>query len=194
MPSSRPGARPGPGSKPWCAVEGRRWAIEDAFETAKTELGLAHNETRSWHGWHRHVSLVMLAFALMAAVRHRANQPPPPKTKKGLAKPRSDPLVGSGDPACGDALGPAAHPARSRHRLVGVAPRSPGRRTRRSHQTKIATVVLGGATANQARRMGNRPKWPMSAYIASPPVTAKNTAPSTAKLTFRGVCRTKPTA
>jgi SRSO17 transposase len=60
-------------------VEGRRWAIEDAFETAKTELGLAHNETRSWHGWHRHVSLVMLAFAMMAAVRHRANQVPPPK-------------------------------------------------------------------------------------------------------------------
>jgi SRSO17 transposase len=52
-----------------------------AFETAKTELGLAHNETRSWHGWHRHVSLVMLAFALMAAVRHHANQRPPPKTR-----------------------------------------------------------------------------------------------------------------
>src|SRR5919199_1672300 len=62
-------------------VEGCRWAIEDAFETAKTELGLAHNETRSWHGWHRHVSLVMLAFAMMAAVRQRANQGPPPKTK-----------------------------------------------------------------------------------------------------------------
>ena len=31
-------------------VEGGRWAIEDAFETAKTELGLDHNETRSWHG------------------------------------------------------------------------------------------------------------------------------------------------
>jgi SRSO17 transposase len=61
------------------AVEGRRWAVEDAFETAKTELGLAHNETRSWHGWHRHVSLVMLAFAMMAAVRHRANSLPPPK-------------------------------------------------------------------------------------------------------------------
>jgi SRSO17 transposase len=27
------------------AVEGRRWAIEDAFETAKDELGLDHNET-----------------------------------------------------------------------------------------------------------------------------------------------------
>jgi SRSO17 transposase len=66
------------------AVEGRRWAIEDAFETAKTELGLDHNETRSWHGWHRHVSLVMLAFAMMAAVRHRANQAPPPKTKNRI--------------------------------------------------------------------------------------------------------------
>jgi SRSO17 transposase len=35
-------------------VEGCRWAIEDGFESAKTELGLDHNETRSWHGWHRH--------------------------------------------------------------------------------------------------------------------------------------------
>jgi len=61
-------------------VEGRRWAIEDSFETAKNELGLDHNETRSWHGWHRHVSLVMLAFAMMAVIRHRANSATPPKT------------------------------------------------------------------------------------------------------------------
>jgi SRSO17 transposase len=62
-------------------VEGRRWAIENAFETAKTELGLDHNETRSWHGWHRHVSLVMLAFALLTVIRHRANTTsPPPKS------------------------------------------------------------------------------------------------------------------
>ncbi len=54
-------------------VEGCRWAIEDSFETAKNELGLDHNETRSWHGWHRHVSLVMLAFAMTATIRHRAN-------------------------------------------------------------------------------------------------------------------------
>lgn len=62
------------------AVEGHRWAIEDGFETAKNELGLDHNETRSWHGWHRHVSLVMLAFAMMAAIRHQANLPTPQKT------------------------------------------------------------------------------------------------------------------
>ena len=63
-------------------IEGHRWAIEDSFETAKNEFGLDHNETRSWHGWHRHVSLVMLAFAMMAAIRHRANAMPPPKTKR----------------------------------------------------------------------------------------------------------------
>ena len=61
------------------AVEGRRWAIEDGFETAKNELGLDHNETRSWHGWHRHVSLVMLAFAMLAVIRHKANAMTLPK-------------------------------------------------------------------------------------------------------------------
>lgn len=61
------------------SVEGHRWAIEDSFEAAKNELGLDHNESRSWHGWHRHVSLVMLAFAMMAVIRHRANVTPLPK-------------------------------------------------------------------------------------------------------------------
>ena len=63
-------------------VEGQRWSIEDSFETAKNALGLAHNETRSWHGWHRHVALVMLAFTMMATVRHHANTATPPKTKR----------------------------------------------------------------------------------------------------------------
>jgi len=73
------------------SVEGHRWAIEDSFETAKNELGLDHNETRSWHGWHRHVSLVMLAFTMMAVIRHHANAGPPlKKTLPRLpAKPRS---------------------------------------------------------------------------------------------------------
>jgi len=69
-------------------VEGHRWAIEDSFETAKNELGLDHNETRSWHGWHRHVSLVMLAFAMMAVIRHRANISAPPKTQRRVATQR----------------------------------------------------------------------------------------------------------
>ena len=61
------------------SVEGCRWAIEDSFEAAKNELGLDHNETRSWHGWHRHVSLVMLAFAMMAVIRYQANVGAPKK-------------------------------------------------------------------------------------------------------------------
>jgi SRSO17 transposase len=67
-------------------VEGHRWAIEDSFETAKNELGLDHNETRSWHGWHRHVALVMLAFAMTAAIRHHANLSTPPKTKAWIKR------------------------------------------------------------------------------------------------------------
>jgi SRSO17 transposase len=70
-------------------VEGHRWAIEDSFETTKNELGLDHNETRSWQGWHRHVSLVMLAFAMMATIRHHANKTPPPKRNPPKASRKS---------------------------------------------------------------------------------------------------------
>lgn len=62
-------------------VEGTRWRVEEGFETTKGELGLDHNESRSWHGWHRHVSLVMLAYAVMATVRSQVNAIMPKKTK-----------------------------------------------------------------------------------------------------------------
>ena len=68
------------------AVEGKRWAVEDAFETAKTELGLDHNETRPWHGWHRHASLLTLAFAVHAVTAHRADaasEQTPPRASRG---------------------------------------------------------------------------------------------------------------
>ena len=41
-------------------VAGRRWLVEECFEAAKQEVGLADYEVRSWHGWHRHVTLAML--------------------------------------------------------------------------------------------------------------------------------------
>ena len=75
---------------PPVAVEGQRWAIEDGFETAKTAPGLDHNETRSWHGWHRHVSLVMRAFAMMASVRHHAN-PAEPRSGSRAPAPQKTP-------------------------------------------------------------------------------------------------------
>jgi SRSO17 transposase len=102
------------------AVEGRRWAIEDAFETAKTELGLDHDETRSWHGWHRHVSLVMLAFAMLAAIRLRANAPPPPKTLITLTRTRRASSAGRSRKS-------AASPCASRSDASGQPASSPGR-------------------------------------------------------------------
>ncbi|HET6469279.1 MAG TPA: IS701 family transposase [Geminicoccaceae bacterium] len=54
-------------------VAGRRWIVEECFEAAKQEVGLADYEVRSWHGWHRHVTLAMLALAVLAALRAGLN-------------------------------------------------------------------------------------------------------------------------
>lgn len=48
------------------AAAGLRWTIEECFLRAKDDLGLDHCEARSWHGWHRHMSLVMAAAAFLA--------------------------------------------------------------------------------------------------------------------------------
>lgn len=50
-------------------VAGCRWAIESAFEQAKQEVGLDDYEVRSWDGWHRHVTLSLLAHAFLEALR-----------------------------------------------------------------------------------------------------------------------------
>ena len=53
-----------------------RWAVEGAFEAAKQEVGLADYEVRSWTGWHRHVTLALLAHAILAAARRLAAAAP----------------------------------------------------------------------------------------------------------------------
>jgi len=50
------------------AAAGLRWTIEECFLRAKDDLGLDHCEARSWHGWHRHMSLVMAVAAFLAQV------------------------------------------------------------------------------------------------------------------------------
>ena len=47
---------------------GLRWTIEECFLRAKDDLGLDHCEARSWHGWHRHMTLVMTAAAFLAKI------------------------------------------------------------------------------------------------------------------------------
>jgi SRSO17 transposase len=58
-------------------IAGARWSIEGGFESAKQEVGLADYEVRSWTGWHRHITLALLAHAVLAAVRELADGPPP---------------------------------------------------------------------------------------------------------------------
>ena len=50
------------------AAAGLRWTIEECFLRAKDDLGLDHCEARSWHGWHRHMSLVMAAAAFLTRI------------------------------------------------------------------------------------------------------------------------------
>ena len=51
----------------------------------------------------------------------------------------------------------------------------------------------GNTSPNHASRTGFAPKWPMSAYSASAPVRARNTAPRTRKLS-PGDCQAKLSA
>jgi SRSO17 transposase len=60
-------------------IVGRRWTIEDCFEQAKGEVGLDEYEVRKWDGWHRHVTLCLLAHAHLAVVRSVAEHEDTPK-------------------------------------------------------------------------------------------------------------------
>lgn len=47
-------------------VAAMRWPIEIIFEQAKQLLGLNEYETRTWFGWHHHMTHVILAFGFLA--------------------------------------------------------------------------------------------------------------------------------
>jgi SRSO17 transposase len=52
-------------------VSGLRWPGETAIEEAKGELGMEHYETRTWRGWHHHMTQTFLAHHFL--VRGRLN-------------------------------------------------------------------------------------------------------------------------
>lgn len=54
-------------------VAGSRWSIEELFQTGKGQVGLDHYQVRGWTGWHRHVTLAMLALAVLTILA--AQQP-----------------------------------------------------------------------------------------------------------------------
>ncbi len=74
----------GPADTPWkelVRVAGSRWAVEECFERAKGDCGLADYEVRSWVGWYRHVTLSMFALAMLAVIRSRVASGPSPRER-----------------------------------------------------------------------------------------------------------------
>ena len=106
-------------------VAGMRWTVEVCFEAAKGEVGLDQYEVRSWTGWHRHVTLAMLAHAYLAVMRQTAIG------GRGDGRPRRRPAAphraGGAASAVAAGVGAATRP-RAGHRLVALAPNAPAAR------------------------------------------------------------------
>ncbi|MDX6320065.1 MAG: hypothetical protein QOD35_3465 [Nocardioidaceae bacterium] len=106
-------------------VAGTRWTIESCFEAAKGEVGLDEYEVRSWTGWHRHVTLAMLAHAYLAVVREAA------VGGRGGARPgrgaAAADRAGGASAGVEAGLGTSAR-SRRRPRLVALAPTPPAAR------------------------------------------------------------------
>jgi SRSO17 transposase len=82
-------------------IAGRRWQIEDSFGEAKGGNGLDEYEVRKWDGWHRHITLCLLAHAYLAVLRSVAEDEEASAKKAPLCvKPQSkshspDPRIAS---------------------------------------------------------------------------------------------------
>jgi len=60
-------------------VAGRRWTIEQSFQTAKGCTGLDQHQVRTWTSWYRWTTLVLLAHLFLAiTTAHARAQPTPP--------------------------------------------------------------------------------------------------------------------
>lgn len=63
-------------------IAGRRWTIEECFQQAKQLTGLDEYEVRSWIGWYWHITLSMLAHAMLVVIR--VSSPKTTQPKKSL--------------------------------------------------------------------------------------------------------------
>ena len=103
-------------------VAGTRWTVEACFEAAKSEVGLDQYEVRSWTGWHRHITLAMLAHGYLAVIRLAA------VGGRGQARPggrvAAAARTGGAPPALASGLG-APTPTRGGAGMVALAPPPP---------------------------------------------------------------------
>jgi SRSO17 transposase len=119
------------------AAAGLRWSIEQGFEEAKGEVGLDQYEARTWAGWHRHVTLSLLALTFLATLRAGeaggkwggVDRPEPARGAAALG----------GRPAAGAALG------RGAPGLVPLAAQASGARPPRPLQAQVGSPILGAA-------------------------------------------------
>jgi len=82
-------------------VIGSRWPIEEIFEAAKQEAGLADYQVRKWDPWYRHITISMLALTFLAVLRAAGK-----KGIHGLWTTRATTTHTAGEPAGTATTGP----------------------------------------------------------------------------------------
>ena len=96
-------------------VSGLRWPIETAFEEAKGEVGMDHYETRTWAGWHHHMTLSILSHLCLVRIQFVFKKKPGVNDRTGAS------TAGPSDRR-------RPHPLSRYHSALGVSPASKLRR------------------------------------------------------------------
>jgi SRSO17 transposase len=105
-------------------ISGLRWPVETAIEEAKGELGMDHYETRTWRGWHHHMTQTLLAHHFLVRLRLRL------KKSSGIDPGSSPRPVGNraATPAPERARGPQTHTLSAGAQLRCLSLASPAHR------------------------------------------------------------------
>jgi SRSO17 transposase len=82
-------------------LAGWRWPVESSFEEAQGEAGLDHYETRSWRGWHHHMTQSLMAHFFLVRLCLRLKKSPSADHRTGTA--------------LGKLCAPGRQPTRTRH-------------------------------------------------------------------------------
>jgi hypothetical protein len=132
-------------------VSGMRWPIEACFAEARQEVGLDHYETRSWRGWHHHLTLVILAQHFLVRLQQRLD-------------PREGGLRGAAAPTNGDRQPTRPAPAaRADHPQLGAS--------------RVIAARLPAITATQPAGGGRPHRLPPTPQVRRLPDSPRPTAP-----------------
>jgi len=135
-------------------VSGMRWPIEACFAEGRQELGLDHYETRSWRGWHHHLTLVILAHHFLVRLQRRLDPREGGRPDRPGGAAADDVAAGAAGPAPAAAAGRAE---RGRGPGAAARPAAPAD-LRRADGAGLA----GLPAAAQARRLPRPPAPPLA--------------------------------